>query len=832
MISDLVASLPEVYQPIYGHPELSGQISRPCDDRLEKIEGACAALQAYLGRPLKVLDLGCAQGFFSLNLAEKGATVHGVDFLDKNIAVCNALAKEHPDLNASFETGRVEVAIQNLSAGEYDLVLGLSVFHHIVHENGIDAVRQLLDRIAKNCKALIVELALREEPLYWGSSQPEDPRTLLETIAYVHELARHGTHLAPIPRPLYFASNRYFLLNNRVEQFESWSAEPHALARGTHEGSRRYFFSAHNVLKLYRFDLPRGEHNKAEFELEKRFFNNPPSELFVPACREIGENDAEGWLLTERFPGRLLLDLLREGEKLDSRAVLLAVLDQLRKLEAAGLYHNDVRTWNVLVSEDGTPYLIDYGSISPKAEDCVWPRNPFLAFFIFVREVATGVVEDPDPLRTISISPYSLPQPYSAWAASFWSRPLGEWSFELMFETLRRLPVEAELDLPLEPIAAWMKSVEEAIQIQKNFAFQLRRSADSDRKENQQMLSAVTDKTTQEIGALAESFTQFGNALLGKISQAESLQKQLAGANERILDLERRCAVAESKRLLSDQRATASEQRALGLEQRVIFVEQCAAKHELRADAAVALTEEQSLRASAAELRADAAEARAEEQLTRADAAEARAGELLTRVDAAEVRADAAEVRAGEQLLRANAAEARAEAAEASQQAQRIRMDELGGSAHHWWQQANSWHEQVLALHRSTSWQITKPMRAVKRLANGDFSLFQRAGAIATLQSKKTFRPMIALGIQEVFKRPELRARLSSYLKRYPSIHQRLLRVAVNTGKVHGSLPVVEVEPTLFHENPLSEEMLTLTPHARQIYAALKAAIEKNQRHD
>jgi len=117
-------------------------------------------------------------------------------------------------------------------------------------------------------------------------------------------------------------------------------------------------------------------------------------------------------------------------------------------------------------------------------------------------------------------------------------------------------------------------------------------------------------------------------------------------------------------------------------------------------------------------------------------------------------------------------------------------------------------------------------------LANGDFSLFQRAGAIATLQSKKTFRPMIALGIQEVFKRPELRARLSSYLKRYPSIHQRLLRVAVNTGKVHGSLPFVEREPAQFHQSPASEELLALTPHARQIYTALKAAIEKNQRHD
>src|SRR3989338_4076883 len=127
MISNLVSNPPEVYHPIYGHPELSGQVSRPCQDRLEKIAQAHDALQRLLGRPLNVLDLGCAQGCFSLSLAERGASVHGVDYLDKNIAVCSALAQAQPHLKASFETGRVEDAIACLEPGQYDLVLGLSV---------------------------------------------------------------------------------------------------------------------------------------------------------------------------------------------------------------------------------------------------------------------------------------------------------------------------------------------------------------------------------------------------------------------------------------------------------------------------------------------------------------------------------------------------------------------------------------------------------------------------------------------------------------------------------------------------------------------------------
>jgi len=58
-----VAVLPEKYQPVFGHPGLSKGSSRRCEDRLALIRKCTKALQDEIGRPLRILDLGCAQGF-------------------------------------------------------------------------------------------------------------------------------------------------------------------------------------------------------------------------------------------------------------------------------------------------------------------------------------------------------------------------------------------------------------------------------------------------------------------------------------------------------------------------------------------------------------------------------------------------------------------------------------------------------------------------------------------------------------------------------------------------------------------------------------------------
>ncbi len=70
----LVSRLPEVYQPIYGHPELSEHASRATEDRFEDIRRVYEVLSDHLGRPLRVLDLGCAQGFRSRPPSERDSS--------------------------------------------------------------------------------------------------------------------------------------------------------------------------------------------------------------------------------------------------------------------------------------------------------------------------------------------------------------------------------------------------------------------------------------------------------------------------------------------------------------------------------------------------------------------------------------------------------------------------------------------------------------------------------------------------------------------------------------------------------------------------------------
>ncbi|UNA30854.1 class I SAM-dependent methyltransferase [Klebsiella variicola subsp. variicola] len=97
------------------------------------------------------------RAFFSLSLASKGATIVGIDFQQENINVCRALAEENPDFAAEFRVGRIEEVIAALEEGEFDLAIGLSVFHHIVHLHGIDEVKRLLSRLADVTQAVILE---------------------------------------------------------------------------------------------------------------------------------------------------------------------------------------------------------------------------------------------------------------------------------------------------------------------------------------------------------------------------------------------------------------------------------------------------------------------------------------------------------------------------------------------------------------------------------------------------------------------------------------------------------------------------------------------------
>jgi SAM-dependent methyltransferase len=479
-LDGLVAGLPELYQPVFGHPELSNGASRRSQDRLAPILEIYRALEAQLQRPLRVLDLGCAQGFFSLNLARLGASVHGVDFQYGNIAVCQALARESAELEATFEAARIEDALKALGADQYDLVLGLSVFHHIIHRIGAFAVQEMLAALSDKVAAGVFELALASEPTAWAASQPGNPRQILAGFGFVLELAQNATHLSDVARPLYFASSRYWRLDGRMAPFDRWAYESHLHENGTHYGTRRYFFGRGGFAKLLQLDFVKCRAaNLRDHCNEVAFLRDPPAGFDAPALWLHGHNDREAWLVREQWPGVLLIDLIRSRAPYDARTVLRDVVTQLAALEAAGLYHNDVRTWNVLIQPDGRAKLIDFGAISRDDKDCAWPTNLFLSFLIFAHETISGEVESLSPLRSPRLNPDGLPEPYRGVLWRLFDLPVSEWRFGRIRDSLAQadsLPDDRPASRPVGLTTA-LKAMEEACNIYRGATYEWRNRA-------------------------------------------------------------------------------------------------------------------------------------------------------------------------------------------------------------------------------------------------------------------------------------------------------------------------------------------------------------------
>lgn len=437
-IEALVSALPEKYQPIFGHPELSDGSSRGCEDRLDIILAAAQRLRDALGRPLRVLDLGCAQGFFSLSLAAAGHSVHGADFLDRNVDVCSALAAEAGLAKATFQCARIEDIAGSLQSNTYDLVLGLSVFHHLVHEHGLAPVVEIISGIAEKIACGIYEVAVREEPLYWGPSQPQHASELLAPYAFLRVMSWQPTHLSGVERPLYFASQKYWYVGNDFRAFESWRFQSHSMDMSSHQHSRRYFFAGKVLLKQYSMqNTARRQFNLEEYQNEAGFLGAPPQGMRTPALLEAVMEREDCWLLREMLPGRLLLKLMNEHVPYAAERVVDGLIHQLVMLEAHGLFHNDVRCWNLMIDADSEPHLIDFGAISPSRSDCVWPVDLLVSLLITVREIFMGHVGPVLPVRRGLMDIGMLPMRYQVAFAHQLSKPQGAWTFRELSERIQ-----------------------------------------------------------------------------------------------------------------------------------------------------------------------------------------------------------------------------------------------------------------------------------------------------------------------------------------------------------------------------------------------------------
>ena len=141
----------------------------------------------------------------------------------------------------------------------------------------------------------------------------------------------------------------------------------------------------------------------------------------------------------ERVQGELLIEFLKNNINIDDVEIILKVLDQLILLEEDGFYHNDLRTWNIMVSNNYEKfYLIDYESISVVKEDFTDPKDIYLSFFYFFYEIVTRKYFDPDIRYRFSLSINDFPLKYRNWVNLIWKNRKENISFKYLKENLKK----------------------------------------------------------------------------------------------------------------------------------------------------------------------------------------------------------------------------------------------------------------------------------------------------------------------------------------------------------------------------------------------------------
>lgn len=393
-----IKKVPELYQRIYKHPEYDNNSSRICDDRGELIVKIIREYQRISEKKeIKILDVGCAQGYYCFLLKEQGYDITGIDYNIDNIELCQAINEEN-NFNITFVNSILtQEFAEHLSDKQFDIIIVLNVFHHIAHEKGYEYAKNILYTLAKKTFILITELALKEEPLYWNVNLPANHRFWVQSFLFFKEMTFFSTHLSDIKRPFLFCSNHYALCNGILYKFDNFLDK--SFVHGYELTNKRIYLYADRIIKvIYQYDGNSNSINTfKEAESEIDIINRYKSVIsFLPEVIDFEKNEEMIIYVMKIVRGTLLYDLILEGKLLNYENIIIDVLNNLIELENNKLYHNDIRLWNIVIDENDRSFLIDIGSIKHDNKlDCAdnWfggsTVTVFDSFITFVYDLIT-----------------------------------------------------------------------------------------------------------------------------------------------------------------------------------------------------------------------------------------------------------------------------------------------------------------------------------------------------------------------------------------------------------------------------------------------------------
>ncbi|TSA57000.1 methyltransferase domain-containing protein [bacterium] len=160
-----------VYQPVADERVKDFNVWRKdSPNRLEYL------LQHLIGK--SVLDVGCCEGYFSIELAKRGFRVTAIDDCPKRVAVTNYLSTKS-NLEIVYHVARWFKYLSE-SHTKFDNVLFLSVFHHDILNKGIDAAFTSLNAFAGRAQKLFFEVPMSSQKISWLNEDKKQLYTFTE----------------------------------------------------------------------------------------------------------------------------------------------------------------------------------------------------------------------------------------------------------------------------------------------------------------------------------------------------------------------------------------------------------------------------------------------------------------------------------------------------------------------------------------------------------------------------------------------------------------------------------------------------------------------------
>ncbi len=359
----------EQYQPTYGIQGVIDNPKRGSHDRCVVIENA---LRPIPGK--RLLDVGSSFGYVGFYMADRGAVVEAWDMHALNIEISQRVGDIN-GIGVKFRTDELtSETVKTIPPGKFDVVILLSVFHHIVRFQGIDKAQHVVKELFDRIPVMIVELARKgEDPaLPWDTAQPNDELAIFSLVkddVFIKKIGEFKNHLSEKSRPLYLVEKKKTVaVNGNIYSYDHVTSEAYKDSPVVrYPVIRRYYFDEQHIVKEYIFETQAFGDNVVQILNEVQLLVNVVANSNIyhaPKVLDFEVSRERARVVLARVDGVLASDLDFRSKPTKVRSLVEDVLKTLADLENINLYHNDIRSWNVIVDDKGSGWVIDYGMVS------------------------------------------------------------------------------------------------------------------------------------------------------------------------------------------------------------------------------------------------------------------------------------------------------------------------------------------------------------------------------------------------------------------------------------------------------------------------------------